>query len=61
MLNQNHGFMKKIALILVVCFIIAFAVSACNEKSCPAYTEAETSQTGNNGWDFQGVSDSYFL
>ncbi len=41
--------MKKIVLILVVCFIVALFVSACNEKSCPAYTKAETTQTGNNG------------
>jgi hypothetical protein len=41
--------MKKIALILVICFITALFVSACNEKSCPAYTDAETAQTANNG------------
>jgi hypothetical protein len=41
--------MKKIAVILVVCFITALFVSACNEKSCPAYTNAETSQATNNG------------
>ena len=41
--------MKKIAVILVVCFFTALAVSACNEKSCPAYADAEASQTVNIG------------
>jgi ABC-type Fe3+-citrate transport system substrate-binding protein len=41
--------MKKIAVILVICFITALFVSACSQKSCPAYTKAETSQTENNG------------
>lgn len=41
--------MKKIALILVVTFITAFLVSSCNEKYCPAYSKAETSQAENNG------------
>jgi hypothetical protein len=41
--------MKKIALILVVCFITALLLSACNAKTCPAYSRAETSQAENNG------------
>jgi hypothetical protein len=41
--------MKKIAVILVITFITALFVSSCNEKSCPAYTSAEISQTENNG------------
>lgn len=41
--------MKKFAVILVICFITAIFVSACNEKSCPAYSQAETSQVENNG------------
>ena len=41
--------MKKIAVILVVCFITALAVSSCNEKSCPAYADAEASQTSSIG------------
>jgi uncharacterized alpha/beta hydrolase family protein len=41
--------MKKIAVILVICFITAIFVSACNEKSCPAYSQTETSQAENNG------------
>jgi len=41
--------MKKVAVILVIVFITALFVSACNEKSCPAYSKAEASQTENNG------------
>ena len=41
--------MKKFAVILVICFIAAIFVSACNEKACPAYSRAETSQAENNG------------
>ncbi|HOW09310.1 MAG TPA: hypothetical protein PLX08_05840 [Bacteroidales bacterium] len=41
--------MKKIAVILVVCFITALSVSSCNQKSCPAYANAEASQTENIG------------
>jgi PBP1b-binding outer membrane lipoprotein LpoB len=42
-------FMKKIAVILAICFIAALFLSSCNEKTCPAYSKAETSQTDNNG------------
>jgi len=41
--------MKKLAIILVVCFITAVFISSCNEKACPAYAEAESQQTENNG------------
>lgn len=41
--------MKKLAIILVVCFITAVFVSSCNEKACPAYSKAETQQTESNG------------
>jgi len=41
--------MKKVAVILVITFITALFVSSCNEKACPAYSKAETSQTDNNG------------
>jgi hypothetical protein len=41
--------MKKIAVILIISFITALFVSACNEKSCPAYSNAETSQVENIG------------
>jgi hypothetical protein len=40
--------MKKVAVILVICFITALAVSSCNQKACPAYARAETSQAENN-------------
>jgi len=41
--------MKKYAVILVICFITAIFASACNEKACPAYSQADTEQAGNNG------------
>jgi len=41
--------MKKIAVVLVVCFITALCVSSCNEKSCPAYAKTEASQTESIG------------
>jgi len=41
--------MKKFAVILVICFITVIFASACNEKTCPAYSQAETSQAENNG------------
>lgn len=41
--------MKKIAIILVVCFATVLAVSSCNKKTCPAYSNAETQQTSNIG------------
>jgi hypothetical protein len=42
-------FMKKIAVLIVVCFITAIFVSSCNEKACPAYSKTETEQAENNG------------
>ncbi len=42
-------FMKKIAVLLVVCFITAIFISSCNEKACPAYSKIETEKTDNNG------------
>jgi hypothetical protein len=38
--------MKKIAVLLIVAFITALAVSSCNKKECPAYSKAITEQTG---------------
>ena len=40
--------MKKIAVILLVTFITAIVVSSCNKKECPAYSKANTEQTGKN-------------
>jgi len=42
-------FMKKIAVILAVCFITAICMSSCNEKACPAYSKTGTAQTESNG------------
>lgn len=41
--------MKKFVIILVVCFITAIFAGSCNEKVCPAYSKAESSQTEING------------
>lgn len=41
-------FMKKIAVLLVICFITAIFVSSCNEKACPAYSKNETEQAETN-------------
>jgi hypothetical protein len=40
--------MKKIAVILLVTFVTALVVSSCNKKQCPAYSKANTEQTGKN-------------
>ena len=34
--------MKKIALIFTVAFVMALALSSCNNEVCPAYAEAST-------------------
>jgi outer membrane protein assembly factor BamE (lipoprotein component of BamABCDE complex) len=41
--------MKKIALLLVITFIVALAVSSCNTKTCPAYSKADTEQNNQVG------------
>jgi hypothetical protein len=41
--------MKKIAVILVVTFITALVISSCNKEACPAYSKAETEQSGHAG------------
>ncbi|MEI6050344.1 MAG: hypothetical protein WCS03_15695 [Bacteroidota bacterium] len=40
--------MKKFALLLIVAFIVALAVSSCNQKACPAYSKADMEQSGQN-------------
>ena len=37
--------MKKIAIICVVCILTVLALSACNQSTCPAYSNAEMEQT----------------
>ncbi|HKL66784.1 MAG TPA: hypothetical protein VJ877_02745 [Bacteroidales bacterium] len=34
--------MKRFALIIVVAFALAMALSSCNNDICPAYTQADT-------------------
>jgi hypothetical protein len=41
--------MKKIAVLLVIAFIVALAVSSCNSKACPAYSKANTEQNNQVG------------
>ena len=40
--------MKKIALLLIVAFILMLVVSSCNQKACPAYSKADMHHTGQN-------------
>lgn len=40
--------MKKIAVIVLVTFITALAVSSCNKKECPAYSKANIENSGKN-------------
>lgn len=40
--------MKKLAVILAVCFITAVFISSCNDKACPAYSSAQAEQAGQN-------------
>jgi len=34
--------MKKFAVIIAVAFILALALSSCNNEVCPAYSNADT-------------------
>lgn len=34
--------MKKFAVIVAVVFVVALAMSSCNNDSCPAYSKADT-------------------
>ncbi len=34
--------MKRFALVLAVAFVLALALSSCNNDVCPAYTDAGT-------------------
>ena len=40
--------MKKIAVLLLVIFVTALVVSSCSQKDCPAYSKADTEQSGKN-------------
>jgi len=40
--------MKKFAVLLIVAFIAALVVSSCNKEACPAYTQTDMEQTGQN-------------
>ena len=40
--------MKKIAVLFLVVFVTAILVSSCSQKECPAYSKADTEQSGRN-------------
>jgi outer membrane protein assembly factor BamE (lipoprotein component of BamABCDE complex) len=37
--------MKRIAIICIVIFVTAIAVSSCNTKACPAYSSVDIEQS----------------
>ncbi len=41
--------MKKVIVIAVVSLFLAGLFTSCNNETCPAYSKAETHQTGSNG------------
>jgi hypothetical protein len=41
--------MKKIAVILLLTFVIALVVSSCNRELCPAYSKADVDRTEHIG------------
>ena len=46
-LQKIYMIMKKVVFICLVAFVTALAVSSCNEKVCPAYSNANTEQVGS--------------
>jgi hypothetical protein len=40
--------MKKAAVLIIVVLVIAFVVSSCTKKQCPAYSKADTEQAAKN-------------
>jgi len=41
---EKNSSMKKIAVIIVLVFVITLIISSCNRDVCPAYSKAETEQ-----------------
>jgi hypothetical protein len=41
--------MKRFAVLIVVAFMAAMALSSCNREVCPAYSNAENVQTEHAG------------
>jgi hypothetical protein len=41
--------MKKAAIVLFILFVTALVVTSCNREACPAYSDAGTEQSGQNG------------
>ncbi|MEN6352715.1 MAG: hypothetical protein ABFD02_04610 [Bacteroidales bacterium] len=40
--------MKKIAVLILVAFVMVLVASSCNKKDCPAYSKTSTVQTNKN-------------
>jgi hypothetical protein len=40
--------MKKFVVLLIVAIVMVLVFSSCNQKACPAYSKADTHQTGRN-------------
>lgn len=40
--------MKKITVLLIVVFTTVLVLSSCSKKNCPAYSKADTEQSGHN-------------
>lgn len=40
--------MKKIAVLLLVAFVTILVIGSCSKKECPAYSKADTEQTGKS-------------
>jgi hypothetical protein len=41
--------MKRAIIIFVVVFAAGIIMSSCNKQACPAYSQADTEQTEQNG------------
>jgi uncharacterized alpha/beta hydrolase family protein len=41
--------MKKFAVILIIAFVIALVISACNKQTCPAYSKADVEHSEHIG------------
>jgi len=41
--------MKKFAVLLIVAFVAALALSSCNREACPAYSSTDNGQTEQVG------------
>lgn len=40
--------MKKLAVLIIIAFVLVLVVSSCNKKECPAYSRTSSEQAGQN-------------